>query len=68
MFKFFKFLVDKFFSRSLTVFGLQIGDLCKSCFVARDFALLRVVQVRVVDPTCVFAWTTLLDFSLFLTC
>ena len=56
---------DKVFSLSLMVFGGQIGDLCKICFDG-DFALLGwVVHVGVVDPTCVFAWTTLLGFSLF---
>ena len=62
------FVRDRFFSLSLTVFGGLIGDLCNSCFVG-DFALLGgVVHVRVVDPMRVFAWTTSLDFSLFVTC
>ena len=34
------FLRDKILSLSLTVFGGQIGELCKSCFVGGDFTLL----------------------------
>ena len=34
------FLGDKFLSLSLMVFGGWIGDLCKSCFIGGDFALL----------------------------
>ena len=53
----------------LRFFGGGIGDLCKSCSVGGDFALLGgVVHVGVVDPMSVFVWTTSLDFSLFLTC
>ena len=38
----------------LAVLGRHIRDLCKSCFVGGDFALIsRVVCVGVVDPTCV---------------
>ena len=50
---------DKFFSLSLMLFGGQIGDLCKGCFTGY-FALLEVVCIGVVDPTCVFVWTTTL--------
>ena len=58
------FLGDKFFNLSLTVFGVRIRDLCKSCFVG-DFPLLGVVFSWVVDSKCVFPWTTWLNFSLF---
>ena len=51
----------------MMVFGERIGDLCKSCFVG-DFTLLGVVLVGVVDPMCIFAWNTLLDFSLSSNC
>ena len=37
-------------------------------YFAGDFALLEVVCVGVVDPTCVFVWTTTLDLSPFPTC
>ena len=37
---------------SLMLFGGPIGDLCNDCF--GDFALLGVVRVGVIDPTCVF--------------
>ena len=53
---------DKFFSLSL-----MFDDLCNSCFDG-DFALLRVLHVRVIDPTSVFVWTTTLDISPFPTC
>ena len=46
------------------LFGGRIGDLCNGYF-AGDFALLEV-RVGEVDPTCVFVWTTTLDFSPFL--
>ena len=42
--------------------GGQIGDLCNGCFDG-DFALLGVLCVGVIDPTCVFVWTTTLDLS-----
>ena len=58
---------DKFFSLSLMLFGGRIGDLCNGCFNG-DFALLGVVRVGVIDPTCVFVWTTTLDLSPFQTC
>ena len=58
---------DKFFSPPLMLFGGWIGDLCNSCF-AGDFALLEVVRVGVVDPTCVFVRTITLDPSPFPTC
>ena len=58
------FMGDKFFSLSLMLFGERIGDACNSCFV-EDFALSEVVGVGVVDPTCVFAWTTTLNLSSF---
>ena len=58
---------DKFFSLSLMLFGGWIGDLCNDCFDG-DFALLGVVRVGVIDPTCVFVWTTTLDLSPFPTC
>ena len=61
------FMEDKFFSLSLTLFGGWIGDLYNSCFVG-DFALLGVVHVGLVDPTCVFVWTATLDLSLFPIC
>ena len=51
---------DKFFSLSLMLFGRWIGDLRNGCFV-EDFALLGVVHVEVVDPTCVFVWIITLD-------
>ena len=44
---------DKFFSLSLMLFVGRIGDLCNGCFDG-DFALLGVVRVGVIDPTCVF--------------
>ena len=44
---------DRFFSLSLMLFGGRIGDLCNGCF-DRDFALLGVVRVGVIDPMCVF--------------
>ena len=56
---------DKIFSLPLILFGGRIGDLYNSCFVG-DFALL-VVRVGVVDPTCVFVWSTTLDLSPFQT-
>ena len=56
---------DKLFSLSLMLFGGRIGDLRNGCFVG-DFALL-VVRVGVIDRTCVFVWTTLLDLSPFAT-
>ena len=43
---------DRFFSLSLMLFGGRIGDLCNGCFDG-DFALLGVVLVGVIDPTCV---------------
>ena len=43
---------DRFFSLSLMLFGGRIGDLCNGCFDG-DFALLGVVRVGVIDPTCV---------------
>ena len=46
-------LGDRFFSLSLMLFGGHIGDLCNGCFDG-DFALLAVVRVGVIDPTCVF--------------
>ena len=46
-------LGDRFFSLSLMLFGGWIGDLCNGCFDG-DFALLGVVRVGVIDPTCVF--------------
>ena len=46
------------------LFGGQIGNLCNDCFVG-DFALLEEVCVGVVDPKCVFIWTTTLDLSPF---
>ena len=58
---------DKFFSLSVTLLGGQIGDLCNGCFDG-DFALLWIVRVGVIDPTCVFVWTTTLDPSPFATC
>ena len=54
---------DKFFSLSLMLFG----DLCNDCFDG-DFALIGVVDVGVIDPTCVFVWTKILDLSPFPTC
>ena len=48
---------DKYFSLFLMLFDGRIGDLCNGCF-AGDFALLGVVRVGVIDPTCVFVWTT----------
>ena len=56
-----------FFSLSLMLFGGRIGDLCNGCFDG-DFALLGVVRVGVIDPMCVFVWTTTLDLSPFATC
>ena len=47
------------------LFGGQIGDLCNGCY-AEDFALLGEVHVEVVDSTCVFVWTAILDLSPFL--
>ena len=44
---------DTFFSLSSMLFGGRIGDLCNCCFDG-DFALLGVVRVGVIDPTCVF--------------
>ena len=44
---------DRFFSLSLLLFGGRIGDLCNDCFDG-DFALLGVVRVGVIDPTCVY--------------
>ena len=44
---------DRFFSLSLMIFGGRIGDLCDGCFDG-DFALLGVVRVGVINPTCVF--------------
>ena len=67
MFKLFRLFGRQVFLVCLTVFGEWIGDLCKSCFVGGDFALLRVVRVGVVDPMSVFAQNTSFDFSLFLT-
>ena len=62
------FFGDKFLSLSLTGFCGQIRDLCNCCFVGGDFALLvGVIFVWEVDPMCVFAWTSLLDFFSFLT-
>ena len=58
---------DKFFSLSLMLFGGRIGDLFNGFFDG-DFALLRVVRVGVIDPTCVLVWTTTLDLSPFATC
>ena len=58
------FMGNKFFSLSLMLFGGWIGDLCNSCFVG-DFALLKLVCVGVVDPMCVFVWTTTLDLNSF---
>ena len=55
------------FSLSLKHFGGRIGDLCNGCLDG-DFALLGVVRIGVIDPTCVFAWTTTLDLSPFPTC
>ena len=54
---------DKFFSLSLMLFGGRIGDLFNGCF-----ALLAIVRVAVIDPMCVFVWTTTLDLSPFPTC
>ena len=63
------FFGGKFFSLSFTVFGGRIDDLCKSCLVRGDFSLLGgVIHAWVIDSMCVFAWTTSLDFSLFVTC
>ena len=45
----------------------RIGDLYNSCFDG-NFSLLGVVRVGVIDPTCVFVWTTILDISPFPTC
>ena len=50
---------------SLMISGERIGNLCNCCFVV-DFAFL-VVRVGVIDPTCIFVWTTILDLSPFLT-
>ena len=61
------FMGDKFFSLSSILFGGQIGDLCNSCSLG-DFALLGVVCIGVVEPTCIFVWTITLDLSPFLTC
>ena len=58
---------DKLFSPSLMLFGGRMGDLCNGCFVGY-FALLGEVRVGVIDPTCVFVWTTTLDLSPFPTC
>ena len=58
---------DKFFSLSLMLFGGRIDDLFNGCF-GEDFALLGVVRVGVIDPTCVFVWTKTLDLSPFPTC
>ena len=58
---------DKFLSLSLMLFGERIGDLCNGCFDG-DFALLGVVCVGVIDPTCVFVWTTTLDLCPFPAC
>ena len=52
---------------SLMLFRGQIGDLCNGHFNG-DFELLRVVHAGVIDPTCVFVWTTTFDFSPFATC
>ena len=57
---------DKFFSLSLMLLGGWIGDLCNGRFYG-DFALVGVVRVEVIDPMCVFVWTTL-DLSPFPTC
>ena len=57
---------DRFFSLSLMLFGGRIGDLCYGCFDG-DFALLEV-RVGVIDPTCIFVWTTTLDLSSFESC
>ena len=54
-----------FFSLSLMLFGGRIGDLCNGCF---DGDFLGVVRVGVMDPTCVFVWTTTFDLSPFATC
>ena len=43
---------DKFFSLSLLLFGGRISNLCNGCFDG-DFALLGVVRVGVINPTCV---------------
>ena len=58
------FMGDNFFSLSLMLFGGRIGDTSNSCSV-EDFALSEVVGDGMVDPTCVFAWTTTLDLSPF---
>ena len=42
-----------FFILSLMLFGGRIDDLCNGCFDG-DSALLGVVHVGVIDPTCVF--------------
>ena len=63
--RFFKVQVlwaTKFFSLSLMPFGGRIGHSCNGCFVG-DFALLKVVRVGVIEPPCVFVWTTILDLS-----
>ena len=44
---------DRFFSLSLMLFSGRIGDLCNGRFDG-DFALLGVVRVGVIDPTCAF--------------
>ena len=44
---------DRFFSLSLMLFDGRIGDLCNGCFDG-GFALLGVVRVGVIGPTCVF--------------
>ena len=49
------------------LFGGRIDDLCNGSFVG-DFVLLGAVRVGVVDPTCIFVWTTTLDLSPFPTC
>ena len=49
------------------LFGGRIGDLCNGCFDG-DFALLGVVPVGVIDPTCAFVGTTTLDLSSFASC
>ena len=60
------FMGDKIFSLSLILFAGRMSDSCNSCFVG-DFALLGVVLVGLVEPTCVFVWTKTFDFSPFLT-
>ena len=58
------FMENKIFNLSLMLFSGRIGDLCNSYFDS-EFALLGVVRVGVIDPTCVFVGTTTWDLSPF---